>query len=80
MIFNAIVWIARSGSSWRSLPEQYGSWKTIYSRFCKWRDDGTLLLIFKALNSEADYENLSIDSTLIKAHQHSAGEKMVYES
>lgn len=60
MVFNAILWIARSGSSWRSLPEHYGSWKTIYSRFCKWRDDGTLLLIFKSLNSEADYENVSV--------------------
>lgn len=75
MVFNAILWIAKSGSSWRSLPEHYGSWKTIYSRFCKWRDDSTLLLIFKSLNSEADYENLSIDSTLIKVHQHSAGAK-----
>lgn len=73
MIFNAILWIARSGSAWRDLPERYGSWKTVYSRFCKWRDDGTLLLIFKALNANADYENLSIDSTSIKAHQHSAG-------
>lgn len=75
LIFNAILWIARSGSAWRDLPERYGSWKTVYSRFCKWRDDGTLLIIFKALSADADYENLSIDSTLVKAHQHSAGAK-----
>jgi transposase len=75
MTFNAILWIARSGSAWRDLPERYGSWKTVYSRFCKWRDDGTLLFIFKALHADADYENLSIDSTLVKAHQHSAGAK-----
>lgn len=75
MMFNAILWIARSGSAWRDLPERYGSWKTIYSRFCKWRDDGTLRLIFSALNADADYENLSIDSTLVKAHQHSADAK-----
>ncbi|MFT8349273.1 transposase [Clostridium saccharoperbutylacetonicum] len=42
---------------------------------CKWRDYGTLLVIFNELNSETDYENLSIDSTCIKAHQHSAGGK-----
>lgn len=37
-IFDAIPWIARSGAAWRDLPEErYGSWKTIYSRFCKWR-------------------------------------------
>ena len=75
MVFNAILWITQSGSAWRDLPERYGSWKTVYSRFCKWRYDGTLQTIFNALNNDADYENLSIDSTLVKALQHSAGAK-----
>ena len=75
LLFNAILWIARSGSAWRDLPERYGSWKTVYSRFCKWRDDGTLFTIFHTLNADADYENLSIDSTIIRAHQHSVGAK-----
>lgn len=75
LMFNAILWLARSGSAWRDLPERYGSWKTVYSRFSKWRDDGTLFAVFHALNADADYENLSIDSTIIKAHQHSAGAK-----
>ena len=75
MVFNAILWITQSGSAWRDLPERCGSWKTVYSRFCKWRDDGTLQTIFNALNKDADYENLSIDSTLVKARQHSAGAK-----
>ncbi|MFL0198177.1 transposase [Clostridium sp. WILCCON 0269] len=75
IILNAILWIGRSGAPWRDLPERFGSWKTVYSRFCKWRDNGTLLNIFQTLNEEADYENLSIDSTSIKAHQHSAGAK-----
>jgi len=75
LMFNAMLWMARSGAGWEDLPERYGPWKTVYSSFCKWRDDGTLLTIFKALNSEADMENLSIDSTSVKAHQHSAGAK-----
>lgn len=75
LMFNAMLWMARSGAGWEDLPERYGPWKTVYSRFCKWRDDGTLVTIFLALNSEADLENLSIDSTRIKAHQHSAGAK-----
>ena len=69
MVFNAILWITQSGSAWSDLPEHYGPWKTVYSRFCKWRDDGTLQTIFNALNKDADYENLSIDSTLVKARQ-----------
>ncbi len=74
-MFNAILWIARGGAAWRVLPERYGPWKTVYSRFCNWRDSGLLVTIFQALNEEADFENLSIDSTVIKAHQHSAGAK-----
>ena len=35
-ILNGIVWIARSGAPWRDLPERYGSWQTVYSRFRKW--------------------------------------------
>ncbi len=50
-------------------------WKTVYSCFCRWRDDGTLLRIFQSLNEDADMENLSLDSTVIKAHPHSAGAK-----
>ncbi|WP_141506244.1 IS5 family transposase [Paenibacillus luteus] len=79
-MFNAILWIARSGAAWRDLPEErYGSWKTVYSRFCKWRDTELLFAIFQALHVEPDFENLSIDSTSIKAHQHSAGAKKKVE-
>jgi len=75
IMFNAILWLAKSGAAWADIPERYGPYKTVYSRFCKWRDDGTLLSIFKALNKDADFENLSIDSTSIKAHPQSAGAK-----
>ena len=74
-MFNAMLWIARSGAPWRDLPERYGFWKTAYARFCKWRNDGTLVLIFQTLQIEADFENVSIDSTSVRAHQHSAGAK-----
>lgn len=38
VIFNAILWLARSGSAWADIPERYGPYQTVYSRFCKWRD------------------------------------------
>ena len=72
---NAMLWMARSGAPWEDLPERYGQWKTVYSRFRKWRDDGTFQRIFQALSADADMENLSLDSTSVKAHQHSAGAK-----
>ncbi len=51
----------------------------VYSHFCKWRDDGTLYTLFCALNTDADYENLSIDSTIIRVHQHGTGAKKGFE-
>ena len=72
---NGIVWLARSGAPWRDLPERYGSWKTVYSRFRKWIDDGILDNIFRILSLEAELEELSIDASIIQAHQHSAGAK-----
>lgn len=75
MVVNAILWIARTGAPWRQLPECYGPWKTIYSRFCKWRDNGTLQMVFETLCEGADMENLCLDSTSVKVHQHAAGAK-----
>ena len=75
LMMNAILWLARSGAAWADIPERYGPHQTVYSRFCKWRDDGTLLHIFEALNHDADLENLSIDSTSIKAQVQKKGGK-----
>jgi len=74
-MLNAMMWLAKSGAMWEDLPERYGPWKTVYSRFCKWRDEGVLAAIFTALSMNGDYENLSIDSTSIKVHQHGSSGK-----
>ena len=74
-ILNGIVWIARSGAPWRDLPERYGSWQTVYSRFRKWIEDGILDNIFRVLSLEAELTELSIDASIVQAHQHSAGAK-----
>ena len=75
LIFNAVLWIVCIEVPWRDLPKRFGPWKTVYSRFCKWRDEGTLFRVFEDLKKDSDYENLSIDSTTVKAHQSSAGAK-----
>ncbi|MEV2910806.1 transposase [Paenibacillus larvae] len=40
MMLNAMLWVARSGAPWRDLPEHYGSWKTVYTRFRRWQMAG----------------------------------------
>ena len=74
-ILNGIIWIARSGAPWRDLPERYDSWKSVYSRFRKWIEDGILDNIFRVLSLEPELGELSIDASIVKAHQHSAGAK-----
>ena len=74
-MFDAILWIARSGARWEDMPNRYPPHQSVYSRFCKWRDNGTLEAIFHALSADADLENLSIDSTSVKVHTQSTGAK-----
>ena len=72
---NGILWIARSGAPWRDLPERYGSWSSLYDRFSRWSDLGVFEKVFDILGIDADMQDLSIDSTSIKVHQHAAGAK-----
>ena len=74
-MLNGIFWILRSRTSWRDLPERYGPWQTVYKRFAKWSDAGIFERIFTDLAADADMQDISIDSTCIKAHKSSAGAK-----
>jgi transposase len=74
-MLNAMIWLARSGAPWRDLPERFGPWESVYSRFRKWLDDSILDNIFRVYALEAELSELSLDSTIVRAHQHSAGAK-----
>jgi transposase len=39
-IFNAILYVLRSGCAWRLLPHDMPPWKTVYHYFRLWRKDG----------------------------------------
>jgi transposase len=58
----------RAGIPWRDLPERSGEWKKAHTRFGRWAKSGVWA-------SAADNEHAMIDSTLVRAHQHSAGAK-----
>lgn len=69
----AVLWIMRTGSPWRDLPAEFGHWHRTYVRFSRWRKKGVFERIAQAMRSDADMEHLFIDSTIVRAHQHSAG-------
>lgn len=74
-MLNGMVWLARSGAPWRDLPERFGAWESVYTRFRKWLEDGILDNIFRVFALDAELSELSLDSTIVRAHQHSAGAK-----
>lgn len=80
-IVNGILWVIRTGAPWRDLPERYGSWSTVYSRFQRWRKAGIWEGIFAAVQQmadaagELDWEVHYVDGTIVRAHQHAAGAK-----
>lgn len=74
-ILNGVLWVMRSGAAWRDMPERYGSWNTAYNRFVQWQESGLITQILADLGEEADLQDVSLDSTSVKAHQHSAGAK-----
>lgn len=71
--------LARSGATWRELPERYGPWRSVSTRFYRWRDSGLFGRLLAALQQavdargELDWSVHLVDSTIIRAHQHAAG-------
>ena len=73
LFVDAIIYRTRTGIPWRDLPERYGDWKPTHKRLRRWCESGVFARILEALALEADAEFMSIDSTSVRAHQHSAG-------
>ena len=72
-VLNGIFWVLRSGAPWRDLPERFGDWKNIHTRFSRWAKSGVWESLFKTLADDPDNEYAMIDATIVRAHQHSAG-------
>jgi transposase len=78
---NGMLWILKTGAPWRDLPERYGNWRSVYSRFRRWQRTGVWDRILAALQAAGDaagtldWELHFVDGTVIRAHQHAAGAK-----
>lgn len=75
LFVEAVLYRYRAGIPWRDLPERFGAWKAVHTRFSRWAESGVWKSLFKQLAADADNEYAMIDSTIVRAHQHSAGAK-----
>lgn len=75
LFVEAVLYRYRAGIPWRDLPERFGDFRVIHTRFTRWSRAGVWERIFQALAQDADNEYAMIDSTIVRAHQHSAGAK-----
>lgn len=65
---NAVLWILRTGSPWRSLPPEYGDWKGTHRRFSRWRDKGIWEKLLEVFMADPAYEWMMIDPVFVKMH------------
>ena len=75
LFVEAVLWLARTGSPWRDLPDVFGNWNSVFVRFSRWSKDGVWDRLFAAMADDPDFEYVMIDSTIVRAHQHAAGKK-----
>ena len=75
LFVEAVLYRYRTGMPWRDLPKRFGDWKAVHTRFTRWAKAGVWERVFKYLAKDADNEYAMIDSTIVRAHQHSAGAK-----
>ena len=79
LVLDGMLWVLRTGAPWRDLPERYGKWPSVYHRFNRWKKDGTIDRILKALRIRLDQEGhidwdlWCVDGSSVRASRSAAG-------
>ena len=73
LFVEAVLYRYRTGMPWRDLPERFGDGVQVHRRFSRGAASGVWERVFHHLAADADNEYAMIDSTIVRAHRHSAG-------
>jgi len=80
-IVDALLWLDKTGAPWRDLPEHFGPWRTVATRFYRWTRAGLWDRLLSELRRVADaagridWEVHMVDGTSVRAHRCAAGAK-----
>jgi transposase len=74
LFVDAVLYRYRAGIPSRDLPERFGDFRVIHVRHSRWNKKGLWQKVFELLSQDRDNEHAMIDSTIVRAHQHSAGD------
>ena len=75
-VISGIVHVLKAGCRWKDCPAAYGPPTTVYNRFNRWSRRGLWGRVFAELVAQADLaEDISIDSTAVRAHRSAHGGK-----
>jgi transposase len=75
-VISGIIHVLQAGCRWQDCPPCYGPSTTIYNRFNRWSHKGLWTRIFTTLAAQAGPpDELSIDSTAVRAHRSAHGAK-----
>jgi transposase len=78
-VVDGILWILRTGSPWRDLPDEFGRWSTVWDLFDKWNSDGTLDEMLHRLRAahidvgQIDGQLWCVDGTIVRAARCAGG-------
>jgi transposase len=75
VMVEGMVWILRTGAPWRDLPKRFGPWKSVYTRFRRWTQQGIWARVLETLAEQQDPESYLIDASIVRAHQDATGAK-----
>ncbi|MCP3745967.1 transposase [Paenibacillus sp. A3M_27_13] len=76
-MLKAMLWVARTGATWRDMTGYYPSWSSVNTRFRHWKTVGIWNRILELISIEPDFESVMIDVTIVCVHQHGLGQKGV---